>query len=75
MSEIIPGLLYLGALKDARNVDFMRKNKIKHVVSCGIFSNHDMVKQRRAKRQMVLSIKDNNRADVEAIAIEVYQFV
>ena len=72
MSQILPNL-YLGSLKVASDPQFIKDKKIKHILSCGIFTIPNIPKQ--IKRRKEFKLKDNNIEPIKFYFWEAYEFI
>ena len=73
MSLILPNL-YLGSLKVAQDPKFLKDKKIKHVLSCGLFS-YPPGNLKFLKRRKELPMKDNHIEPVLFYFQESFDFI
>jgi|LauGreDrversion4_2_1035121.scaffolds.fasta_scaffold64869_4 hypothetical protein len=72
MSQILPNL-FLGSLKIASDPKFIKDNKIKHILSCGVFNIPKVPKS--IIRREEFKLKDNNIEPIKFYFWEAFEFI
>jgi hypothetical protein len=73
-SEVLPGLLYLGSDKVARDYDLLRENGITHVINCAADYSADYHKD-RGIQYISFHLKDHVRENIECCFYESIRFI
>jgi hypothetical protein len=61
MSEIIPGKLYLGSLKQAKDMALMKQIGVTAIISCGTFTNPSLPHPQIKRHMEIRGLKDNHQ--------------
>jgi protein-tyrosine phosphatase len=75
MSEIIPGKLYLGSLKQAKDMALMKQIGVTAIISCGTFTNQSLPHPQIKRHVEIRGLKDNHRTKISLKFKECHEFI
>ena len=64
MSEIIPSKLYIGTLKQAKDMNLMKQLGVVAIISCGSFTNTALPNPQIKSHLQLRGLKDNHSSNI-----------